>query len=219
MKFIRYALVLALLSSGGLFAETGKPAKGAKYKKIEAKKKQTQAYSRREAPKKSAQDRYGKPAGSYKKMETANAKKHEKGLRKPTTKPAVKKAAAQDRPAVATTTKTEPTWFQKAERLVGLGAAGAAATKAVATHREAGYHRGPQGWHHSFGPGWGDKGFVEGVNEHGHWVFAGYRPMWWATNYPTYYKDVIHPLYKKSSLYAKEEALRLKEQPTTRFKK
>ena len=207
MKFIRYALALALLSSGGLFAATTvttKAAKSAKYKKIEAKKHHTQGYHKKEAPKSTAKDRYGKQDGSYKKMEM---KKHEKGLRKPTTKSPAIKSVAKDRPEapVATAKANEPTMMEKAAGLLGFGAAGTAATAAAATQTGAGYHTGPrkEQWHHNFGPGAENQGFVEGINEHGHWVFAGYRPDWWEKNYPIYWKDVVRPLYHKSAEYQK----------------
>lgn len=198
MKFIRYALVLALLSSGGLFAAPAQPAKAAKSTKIETKKK-THAYAKKDTAKTAVKDRQSKSTAAHKKMAT---KEHKTGLHKPVTKTAAVKGVAKDRPAVAAT-KSEPTWFQKAEKFVGLGTAGAAATKAVSMHKQAGYHTGPRAekWIHHFGPG--AKGFVEGTNEYGHWVFAGYRPDWWKTNYPIYYKDVVFPLYKQTSEYKK----------------
>ncbi len=205
MKFIRYTVALSVLTGGGLFAATtAKPAKDAKYKKIEAKK---QTHAKRATPKSTTKDRYGKAHGSYTKMEM---KKHEKGLSKPTTKPAKvsSKAAgykAETPATAAAAKKAEPSAMGKAAEWLGLGAAGAAATKAVATHGEVGHHTGPrkEKWVDNFGPGAENKGFVEGVNEHGHWVFAGYRPDWWEKKYPVYWKDVVGPLYRKTAEYQK----------------
>lgn len=202
MKLIRYALALALLSSGGLFAEVGKPVHGARYKKIETAKK---GATKRVAAKSAAKDRYGKPTGTYKKME---AKKHEKGLRKPTKAASTKNTdtisgTTKDRSAGTTAKKYDSITAEKIAGWLGLGATGAAATKAVSHKKYSGYHIGPRGWHHNFGPGWGDRGWVEGYNEHGHWVFAGYRPEWWQTNYPVYWKDVVGPLYRKTNEYRK----------------
>jgi hypothetical protein len=199
MKLIRYALILLLVASTNIIpAATTKTAKNAKHKKIETK--QTPATK---TVRSSAKDRYGKTKGEYKKMEP---KKHEKGLKKPVTKPAqsVKsKSIGSHAEQTTMATKTEPTMMEKAAGWLGLGTAGTAAAKAVSTHREAGYHIGPRGWHHNFGPGWADKGWIEGTNEHGHWVFAGYRPDWWQENYPAYWKDVVGPLYRKSAEYQK----------------
>lgn len=195
MKFIRYALVLALVSSGGLFADTAKPAKGAKYKKIEAKK-QTHAKAKKETYKTNTKDRYGKPNGQYKKVET---KKHEKGLAKPTTKAPSVKSTAKDRPEAPVAKKTEPSTMQKAAEWLGLGSAGAAATRA-AGHKAAGYHIGPRDWHDNFPSWWADRGWVSGKDKDGNWVFAGHRLEWWQKHYPTYYHNVIWPEYKKTTL-------------------
>jgi hypothetical protein len=205
MKFIRYALTVALLSSGGLFAATTtikKPAKNAKYKKIESKKQTHQTYAKKE-PKSTAKDRYGKTSGNYKKMEM---KKHEKGLRKPTTKSAATKSVAKDRPEAAvanTKTAAQPTAMERAAGWLGLGAAGTAATAAVARQKDVVHHTGPrkEPWHHNFHTWWKDKGFEIGVNPEGNWVFGSYRPEFWEKNYPTYWKDVVEPLYKKSDEY------------------
>ena len=128
---------------------------------------------------------------------------------KPTTyrKPRVK-SAALDRQAVApaapAATTTGGSTTGKIAGWLGLGAAGTAATQAaVSHHRAAGYHVGPRGWHDNFPPAWGDKGWVEGTNEHGNWVFAGHRPAWWQEHYATYWKDVVGPLYRKSAEHQK----------------
>lgn len=208
MKYLLYSLALALLSSGGLYAATTTKKvepKTTKYKKITPKK---QTYAKKETVRSSAKDRYGKQSGSYRKMD---AKKHEKGLSKPTTKKAAATdravaSAAKDRPSTlaTTTNQTQPSMLQRAERWLGLGAAGAAATKA-AGYKTAGYHTGPQKeralWESKFGKGWGPKEFVEGTNEFGHWTFAKHRPDWWEKNFPIYWKDVVGPLYRKTTEY------------------
>ncbi|CAN5144093.1 hypothetical protein BH09DEP1_BH09DEP1_1370 [soil metagenome] len=134
----------------------------------------------------------------------------------------VTKRAVNPTPAPIAATKSTPTTtpvaapqvpesnYQKLGSWLGLGT-GAAASTAVAKsavaghHRAAGYHTGPrkEKWNHKFESYWGNKGFSEGVNSYGHWVFGSYRPDWWQKNYPVYWKDVVGPLYRHSAEYQK----------------
>lgn len=114
----------------------------------------------------------------------------------------------------ATTNKaTDETAYQKFTNWLGFGAGAGATTATTAAakqalighHRAAGYHTGPrkEKWNHKFESYWGNRGFEEGVNQYGHWVFGSYRPDWWEKNYPIYWKDVVGPLYRKSAEYQK----------------
>lgn len=119
-------------------------------------------------------------------------------------------AAPQATQPVATPKTTEETAYQKVTNWLGLGtgtAATTAAAKAAAIghHRDPVHHTGPrkEKWNHRFESYWGNRGFEEGVNPNGHWVFGSYRPNWWEKNYPVYWKDVVGPLYRKSAEYQK----------------
>lgn len=210
MKFLQLSLLLVgLMTTGGLLAATptvttktakARAAEYAKKHKQNVIKNKKQTPAKKETPKAAALDRATQAKkGKWQKLEP---KQHIKGSRKP-----VVKSTAKDRPAVATTAPTakapESTVTDKVIDWLGWGAAGTAATKAYTQRKTAGYHIGPRNWHHNFGAGWGDRGWVEGTNEHGHWVFAGYRPDWWRDQpeYSSYYHNVILPLYRKTTEY------------------
>lgn len=158
-----------------------------------------------------------KPAARSAKVQSHRKKAQpKKTIYKNVTKRAVHPEAAEiQRPVaakvtqpVATPKTTEPTAYQKLEGWLGLGTGAAAATAAtkaatVDHHRVAGHHTGPrkEKWNHRFESYWGHRGFEEGVNQNGHWVFGSYRPNWWEENYPIYWKDVVGPLYRKSAEY------------------
>ena len=204
MKYMFVALIgLGLLSTGFASAKTEETKKT-----HIIKKKKPSVYKRT-----------SKPAAKPAKIESHRKKAQpKKSVYKNVTKRAVNPAetSAVTHPAAVTSTApvatpktTEPTAYQKIENWLGIGtgaaAATAATTSAVGHHRAAGYHTGPrkEKWNHKFESYWGHRGFEEGVNQNGHWVFGSYRPNWWEKNYPVYWKDVVGPLYRKSAEYQK----------------
>jgi len=204
MKYMFAALIgLGLLTTGFAQAETSE----VKRTHI-IKKKKPSVYKKTSKPAaKPAKIRSHRKKAQPKKSVYKNVTK--RAVNPSETSAAVTEPAAANTP-VATTRTTEPTAYQKFENWLGLGTGAAATTAAAATarvghHRAAGYHTGPrkEKWNHKFESYWGNRGFEEGVNPNGHWVFGSYRPNWWEKNYPVYWKDVVGPLYRKSAEYQK----------------
>lgn len=200
MKYMLAALLaLGVLSTGIVHAKTEEVKKA-----HIIKKKKPSVYKKT-----------SKPAARPAKVQSHRKKaKPKKSVYKNVTKRAVNPAAADIKQPVAaskvaepvaTPKTTEPTAYQRLTNwLSGTTPTTAAAKQAlIGHHRAAGYHTGPrkEKWNHRFESWWSKRGFEEGVNANGHWVFGSYRPAWWQKNYPIYWKDVVGPLYRKSAEY------------------
>lgn len=194
MKYMLAALLaLAVVSTGYVHAKTEE------VKKTQIiKKKKPSVYKKTSKPK-------AKPAKVQSYRKKAQPKKTVyKNVTKRAVNPAaadIKKPVATSKVAepVATPKTTEPTAYQKLTNwLSGATSTTAAAKQAlISQHRAPGYRIGPRDWHHNFPTWWANRGWtaaeVDGV-----WYFAGYPIEWWATNYPTYFKDAIREEYAKT---------------------
>lgn len=110
-------------------------------------------------------------------------------------------------PVVATAAATkpapvaaEPSTLQKVENwFTGTPSKATAAKGFLGHHRAAGYHIGPRDWHHNFPSWWAERGWTS-ADVDGVWYFGGHPIEWWASKpeYASYYKNVIHPEYRKA---------------------
>lgn len=195
MKYMLAALLaLGVLSTGIVHAKTEE------VKKTHIiRNKKPSVYKKTNKPK-------AKPAKIHAKSHRLKAKPKKtvyKNVTKKAVNPAtVKPEAAKISQPVATPKATDETTYHKLTNWLGIGA-GAGTTSAVAKqalinhHRTAGYRVGPRDWHHNFPKWWANRGWTA-ANVEGVWYFGGYPIEWWATHYPTYYKDAVREEYAKT---------------------
>lgn len=160
--------------------------------------------------KKSVYKKTAKPKAKPAQVQTKSHRKKaqpKKSVYKNVTKRAESPAKAKEVAApkvtepITTPKTTEETAYQKLTNWLGVGAgagASAAAKQAlIGHHRVAGYRIGPRDWHHNFPKWWANRGWTA-ADVDGVWYFAGYPIEWWATHYPTYFKDAIREEYAKT---------------------
>lgn len=199
MKYILAALLaFGVLSTGIVHAKTEevKKAQIIRKKKPSVYKKTTKPKAKPAKVQAKSHRRKAKPKKTVYKNVT------KKAVSPASVKPEAAKIAQPATTPVATPKAADESAYQKLTNWLGIGA-GAGATSVAAKqalvnhHRTAGYRIGPRDWHHNFPKWWANRGWTA-ADVDGVWYFAGYPIEWWATHYPTYYKDAVREEYAKT---------------------